>query len=159
MRLPTELRLAIAEDIFEGFFNRLTLGLYPPYLAKGEGQLPSTQELFSVLHINRALRFETIGLCTKLAKDSAEQVVRHPPSADFSLQWKRQSIRIGPHKQLKSRLKKILRALRQAEASAGDDAKSGVVVPGDLLKALNTRGSGQPRSQGRRGRVAWRIMN
>jgi hypothetical protein len=158
MRLPTELRLAIAEDVFEDFFNRLTLGLYPLCFEKGEGHLLYTQELFSVLHVNHAFRLETINLCTKLAKNSAEEVVSHPPSTDFSVQWPRRSIRIGAHEQLKSKHKKILKALQQAKVGAGD-AESGVGVPGDLFKALNTRGSGKPRSQGRRGRVRWRIMN
>lgn len=156
MRLPTELRLAIAKCVIGDFFNRLTLGLYSPYLEKDEGQLPYTQELFSVLHVNHAFRLETTNLCIRLAKNSAGEVVSHPP--DFSFQRRGQSIRIGAHEQLKSKHRKILKALQQAKVSVGD-AESSVGVPGDLFKALNTRGSGKPRSQGGRGRVGWRIMN
>lgn len=151
MILPPELRLAIAEDVLNAFFTRLTLGLYPPYLAKGESQLPYTQELFSVLLVNRAFRLETINLCAKLAKDSAAEVVSHPPTNTY------QSIRIGPHEQLKAKHKKILRILQQAKLSAGDAQTGAGDVRKDLLKALNTRGSGQPRSKGRRGRVRNRV--
>lgn len=115
MRLPTELHLAIAEDVLDAFFTRLTLGLHPPYLAKGESQLTYTQELFSLLHVNRAFRLETIDLCAKLAKDSAAEVVSHPPTNTYH-----QSICIGPHEQLKAKHKKILRILQQAELSAGN---------------------------------------
>jgi hypothetical protein len=62
MKLPTELRLTFAEHIFEDFFTRLTLGLYPPFFMNGESRLPYTQELFSVLHVNRAFRLESIEL-------------------------------------------------------------------------------------------------
>lgn len=160
MRLPPELRLVIAEDIFEELFTRFTLGLYPRLLEKGEGRLPYTQELFSVLHINRAFRVESLDICTKLAIDSSKEVVSQLPSSSGS-QLDRgpgmpaQSISIGTHKQLKLKHRKILRILQGAKKSAGE-AESGVSVPDDLLKALRTCGSEQPRSEGREGRMGQR---
>ena len=129
MRLPPELRLAIAERIFEDFFTRLTLGLYPPFSMNGESQLPYTQELFSVLHVNRAFRLESIDLCTRLAIHSAGKIVSHPPTNA------RQSSRIGPHRQLKLEHRKILGILQGAKMSAVD-AEPGITIPNDLSKAL-----------------------
>jgi len=143
MKLPTELRLVIAEDVFEDFFTQLTLGLYPPLFESSENELPYTQELFYVLHTNRAFRLETLDLCIKLAKDSSKEVISRPPSKDMFRRMLPNSIRFGPHEQLKARHKKILKMLQQAKLSAGD-AQPGVGVPGDLLKALNKRTSDQP---------------
>lgn len=154
MKLPPVLRLATAESIFEDFLTKLTLGLYPPYLAQGEGQLPYTQELFSLLHVNHASRLEPINLCTRLAQASTEEVISHPPTNTY------QSIRIGPHEQLKAKHKEILKILQQPKSSAGDaqTGGGGGGVRRDPFKALNTRGSGQPRSKGRRGRVRYRVF-
>lgn len=116
MKLPTELRLAIAEDIFDDFFKRLRIGLYPPFLVAGESRLPYARELFSVLHVNRAFRLETIDLCTRLAKESAEEVASHPPGS--------RGMRHRPHIQLKSKHCKILRILRKAKVSAGEHHSS-----------------------------------
>lgn len=137
MKLPTELRLTIAEHIFEDFFARLTLGLYPPFLTIGESRLPYTQELFSVLHVNRAFRLESIELCTILATRSAEEFVRRPPG-DI-IQQRFQTIRIQPHEQLKSKHKKILKILQKAKVSMGN-SQADVAVREDLRRALLTRG-------------------
>jgi hypothetical protein len=150
MKLPTELRLIIAEDVYEDFFTQLTLGLYPPFFESSENELPDTQELFSVLHINRAFRLETLDLCIKLAKDSSEEVISRPPSKDMFRRMLPNSIRFGPHEQLKARHKKILKMIQQAKLSAGD-ARPGGDIPDDLLKAPNRRKSDQP---GRR-RETW----
>lgn len=57
----------------------------------------------------------------------------------------------------KAKHKKILKILQQAKLSAGDAQTGAGGVRDDLLRALNTRGSGQPRSKGRRGRVRNRV--
>jgi hypothetical protein len=147
MKLPIELRLTIVEHIFEDLFTRLTLGLYPPFLTIGESRLPYTQELFSVLHVNRAFRLESIELCTILATHSAQEVVRHPPG-DI-IQQRYQTIRIQPHEQLKSKHKKILKILQKAKVSTGY-AQADVAVREDLRRALLTRGRSPALSQAMR---------
>lgn len=74
-----ELRLAVAEHIFEDFFTRFNLGLYPPFFTNGESKVPYTQELFTVLQTNHSFRLDTINLCNRFATRSAEEVVRLPP--------------------------------------------------------------------------------
>ena len=141
--LPTEIRLSIAEAFLSDFFARLTIGLYPPFYEPGEGRLPHIQELFSLLHVDRAFREETIHLCTTLAIDSAQEVVRHPPR-NGSLP----SIRYRAHEQLKAKHKKILQILQRARGGA-DDAGAGVDVPDDLLRALNASKRKAPDRRGR----------
>ena len=133
-----ELRLAVAEHIFEDFFTRFNLGLYPPFFTNGESKVPYTQELFTVLQTNHSFRLDTINLCNRFATRSAEEVVRLPPG-DSTQQTTRQSIRSRPHKQLKSRHKKILKILRKASLSMGD-AQSDVGIREDIRTALFSHG-------------------
>jgi hypothetical protein len=149
MRLPTELRLFIVETILEDFFARLTLNLYPPYPEILWFQLPYIKESYSALHVNRALRAESLDLCIKLAMNSSKDVISHPPSASIADRYHRQTIGSFPHALLKLKHKRILEILQQAKLSTGD-AEQGGGVRGDLIKAL---GSAPRRLMGRRSRM------
>jgi hypothetical protein len=148
MRLPTEPRLFIVENILEDFFASLTLGLYPPYPVILWFQLPYIKELYSVLHVSRALRAESLDLCIELATNSSEEVLNHPPSASIADRYHRRTIGSFPHALLKLKHKRILEILQQAKVSAGD-AEQGGGVRVDLIKAL---GSAPRRLVGRRSR-------
>lgn len=120
MRLPTELRLFIVENILEDFFASLTFGLYPPCPEILWFQLPYIKELYSVLHVSRALRAKSLDLCIKLAMNSSEEVLSHPPSSSIADRYHRRTIGSFPHALLKLKHKRILEILQQAKMSAGD---------------------------------------
>lgn len=77
MRLPTELRLAIAEHILEDFFSKLARKAQPPHLILPE-RLPAKFQamriLMNLLGVNRTFRVESLDVGTRLARASVEAV-------------------------------------------------------------------------------------
>jgi hypothetical protein len=109
MNLPPELRLMVTELFFEDIFTRLTSGLGSP---RGHiyRQDVSADELLTLLHVNHALRVETIKLCVRLAEDAFETVERTPPGPF-------QSSLMKDRGQLRWRIRDILVFLRQIRRS------------------------------------------
>ena len=110
MNLPPELRLTIAEYLFQDRFTRLTSRQFDR-----EGRpLPSANELLTLLHVNHALRVETIKLCVRFAEDASDAVERTPPGP-----W--QSSLMKDRERLRWRIGDVLVFLRQTRQSIAVD--------------------------------------